>query len=68
MAESTSVDEFIVGQSAATKELRRLVDILVCEGTVLIQGKLVQARLQGLGPCPFWSKDPDLHKLCRYSY
>ena len=40
MAESTSVDEFIVGQSAATKELRRLVDILApADSTVLIQGQ-----------------------------
>ena len=38
--ESTSVDEFIVGQSAATKELRRLVDILApADSTVLIQGQ-----------------------------
>ena len=40
MAESTSVDEFIVGKSAATKELRRLVDILApADSTVLIQGQ-----------------------------
>ena len=40
MAESTSVDEFIVGKSAATKELRRLVDILApADRTVLIQGQ-----------------------------
>lgn len=40
MADSTSVDEFIVGQSAATKELRRLVDILApADSTVLIQGQ-----------------------------
>jgi len=40
MAESTSVDKFIVGQSAATKELRRLVDILApADSTVLIQGQ-----------------------------
>ena len=40
MSGQSSVDEFIVGQAAATKELRRLVDILApADSTVLIQGQ-----------------------------
>ena len=40
MSGQSSVDEFIAGQSAATKELRRLIDILApADSTVLIQGQ-----------------------------